>query len=299
MGELTTIKTEVLRYETMRNVRLSDLPQDVLVRSVTESPDVPSISGRVEAMLGHYFKEKQTRADWDHILDDWIDILCQLPYWAIEYACLRWMREDRRKPTPHDIYNMASQEVLRYRDELNRRHDAATASPEPVALTDAEKAHRVKVSEAVMKKFPKGSAVNAATKMRHWADGLSVEEQEFASWMGGGDTGISSESIAISAMGGDKPKRWGWGYPHDPADFGRCARLLRKHPEIREKAFSRLKSQGPVHWSRLIDRWDEIEAEMDKEVGIDWSKGKNAENTYNLIRSIIRPKHVTPNAVQP
>lgn len=114
-----------------------------------------------------------------------------------------------------------------------------------------------------------------------------MNSDELASWFGSGDTGISSQSIAIAAMGGERPANWGWGYPYDPADFGRCARLLRKHPEIRQPAFERLAIEGGEVWAKLIERWDEIDATMKAEVGIDWDKGKRAPQTYRLMQSII------------
>lgn len=113
---------------------------------------------------------------------------------------------------------------------------------------------------------------------------------ELANWLGSGDTGVSSKAIAIAAVGGEKPQRWGWGYPHDPSDFGRCARLLKKHPEIRKPAFDRLAIEGGEGWRKLIARWDEIHAAMDEEVGIDWAKGERAPNTYRLMDDILRHK---------
>lgn len=105
------------------------------------------------------------------------------------------------------------------------------------------------------------------------------------SWFGSGDTGMSSETIAIAGMGGEKP-RYGWSYPSDPDDFGRCARLLAKIPELREPAFARLKEVGGDKWRALIAIWDVVHKSMEDEVGIDWSKGGSAPKTYDLMKSI-------------
>lgn len=114
---------------------------------------------------------------------------------------------------------------------------------------------------------------------------MSDIQAKVISWFGAGDTGLSSKSIAIAGTGGDKPA-CGWNYPHDPADFGRCARLLQKVPQLATPAFDRLKAEGGPKWQSLIERWDEIHQTMESEVGIDWSKGRRATKTYELMKSI-------------
>jgi len=108
---------------------------------------------------------------------------------------------------------------------------------------------------------------------------------DIISWFGSDDTGLSSETIAIAGAGGQKPKR-GWSHPHDPSDFGRCARLLERIPGLREAAFTRLEQEGGPGWKKLTSRWDEIYACMEDEVGIDWSKAKKAPRTYALMKSM-------------
>lgn len=110
-------------------------------------------------------------------------------------------------------------------------------------------------------------------------------QRRVISWFGAGDTGLSSETIAIAGSGGDKPKR-GWDWPRDPSDFGRCARLLALIPELRDPAFARLSEDGGEKWRSIISRWDDVHTCMDREVGIDWSKGKRAEATYHLMKSL-------------
>lgn len=105
------------------------------------------------------------------------------------------------------------------------------------------------------------------------------------SWFGAGDTGLSSEAIAIAGGGGDTPKG-GWSYPRDPSDLGRCARLLRKIPELKSPAFERLNAVGGEKWRALISRWDDVISCMENEVGIDWTRGKSAPMTYDLMKEI-------------
>ena len=105
-------------------------------------------------------------------------------------------------------------------------------------------------------------------------------------WATGQGTGLSSNVIARAASGvcADDSS---WNYPHDPADFGRCAYLLSLIPEIKEPAFEVLSANGGVVWAALIARWDEIETCMKKEVGLRWEKGRSAHETYDLMRGII------------
>ena len=105
-------------------------------------------------------------------------------------------------------------------------------------------------------------------------------------WLNGHDTGISSKAI-MSQMLGEKPEPYT--HPHDPSDLGRCLRLLRLIPAWRSR-IGEMASVSKV-WKRLAAHWDELEAMMDGEVGIDWEKGKSAPKTYDRMRQIIEGKH--------
>ncbi len=104
------------------------------------------------------------------------------------------------------------------------------------------------------------------------------------SWLLSEDTGISSKTI-LSRMMNIPMRAWRRGYPLDPSDFGRCERLLDKFPAWRAR-LSEMSDEGPV-WKALVESWDAIRATMQDEVGTDWSKGKNAPKTYDLMQSII------------
>lgn len=104
-----------------------------------------------------------------------------------------------------------------------------------------------------------------------------------ASWFSSNDTGISSKAIAAHMTGGDVGEGWGGGWPHDPADLGRCLRLLELFPEWKPR-IGEMAEHGPG-WAGLVARWDEIVQSMADEVGIDWSKGKSAPLTYDLMQA--------------
>lgn len=79
-------------------------------------------------------------------------------------------------------------------------------------------------------------------------------------WLFGGDTGLSSECMWRTFMGVREPADWfrRGSYPLDPADLGRCIRLLDRFPEWRPR-LSEMRVHGPA-WSALVDHWDELEA---------------------------------------
>lgn len=79
-------------------------------------------------------------------------------------------------------------------------------------------------------------------------------------WLAGGDTGISSITIWHVMTGRPIPGgQWARpDIPHDPADFGRCHRLLAEFPEWRER-MPEVAAMYP-EWSGLVERWDDVTA---------------------------------------
>ena len=101
-------------------------------------------------------------------------------------------------------------------------------------------------------------------------------------WLLEDDTGVSSKTI-LSVMTGITPdNRWN-SAPSDPADLGRCLRLLELFPEW--KARMHLMSGVNERWAKAVECWDEISQNMKEEVGIDWSKSRSAPDTYKLMKS--------------
>lgn len=82
-------------------------------------------------------------------------------------------------------------------------------------------------------------------------------------WMRSSDTGISSRAIWYHMMGLLRTDSWGSGPPMDPADFGRCHRLLVAFPEWRARIGEMAKYRS---WEKLAPAWDELEALYVEEV---------------------------------
>ncbi len=110
--------------------------------------------------------------------------------------------------------------------------------------------------------------------------GKMDEMAKVIAWFGGRDTGMSSKAIASHMTTGNCDGS----YPHDPDDLGRCLRLLVLFPHWKP----RLPEMGHYSdvWAKYAARWAEMEACMAEEVGIDWSKGRRAEKTYNLMAEV-------------
>lgn len=116
-------------------------------------------------------------------------------------------------------------------------------------------------------------------------------------WWNAGDTGLSSETLALELLGAfyrekDASARLWFrkmsredDHPHDPADLGRCLRLIADVPEVRA-CVDRLAERNE-HWRRLAPVWDELAALMEAEVGIDWRKGDRAPRTYARMREVL------------
>lgn len=101
-------------------------------------------------------------------------------------------------------------------------------------------------------------------------------------WFASKDTGMSSEAIASHMAIGECDGS----YPHDPADLGRCLRLLKLFPEW-EARIGEMSAYGKV-WAAYAARWQDMKTAMEDEVGIDWSKARKAPKTYDLMKNIQR-----------
>jgi hypothetical protein len=101
-------------------------------------------------------------------------------------------------------------------------------------------------------------------------------------WLQSGDTGLSSKAICAYMLGGAAIAEHD--YPRDPADLGRCLRLLEKVPEWKPR-IPEMARFGAV-WKGLAERWGDLDSSMREEVGINWEKGKSAARTYELMKQI-------------
>lgn len=94
-------------------------------------------------------------------------------------------------------------------------------------------------------------------------------------WLANGATGMSSETMAYTALG---VKYKSACHPYDPSDFNRCLLLLEAAPIVRV-SFPEIRELSP-EWAAIIDHWDELEKLFLGEAGRDWSKSKHAPKTY-------------------
>lgn len=100
-------------------------------------------------------------------------------------------------------------------------------------------------------------------------------------WFANGERGISSEAMACAVCGIQPNERWAkfGNNPRDPDDFRRCVLFLEAVPEAREHLDSVAKLSEV--WARLVDRWDDLEALLEKEM----PTGK-APKLYNIMKDI-------------
>lgn len=110
-----------------------------------------------------------------------------------------------------------------------------------------------------------------------------MTQQLVLQWLADGDTGVSSESLAFEYLGTVRGGYSGIDAPHDPADLGRCLRLIKRVPEVRACVDSLAKKHS--RWNKAAPAWDDIAKCMEDEVGIDWSKGRSAPKTYELMKA--------------
>lgn len=106
-------------------------------------------------------------------------------------------------------------------------------------------------------------------------------------WLMGSDTGVSSKAILAFMVLVPNGTVYADTYPYDPADLGRCLRLLDLIPEWKPHVAGMASNCGP-YWKALVERWDELSVSLAAEVGEGWPKG-SAPKTYALMRSILDP----------
>lgn len=104
------------------------------------------------------------------------------------------------------------------------------------------------VIAAAAKAFAKEHA-RCTTKI--WTEPVPTTPQQ---WAAGRDTGISSMTIYSVVMGVPIDRA---DVPHDPADFGRCYRLLQLFPAWRQR-LDQVAERHPT-WARMVDEWSALE----------------------------------------
>ena len=112
--------------------------------------------------------------------------------------------------------------------------------------------------------------------------GAPASMKPYVDWVNGGDSGISSKTLLSAITGVNFMDRFGPGVPRDPADFGRCYRLLERFPELRPQ-LSKVAEKHPV-WTRLVERWSDLEVMY--RAAID-SGAETAPELYRAIQDAI------------
>jgi hypothetical protein len=111
--------------------------------------------------------------------------------------------------------------------------------------------------------------------------------QNAVDWIVGPDTGASSKEIWGAMVGARLSIVRRVAHPRDPADLGRCLRLLERIPEWRGR-ISEMAELSPV-WASLAQYWDELEA-MFREDGdgtLDPPWDTEMNRTYYRLRYVI------------
>jgi hypothetical protein len=90
---------------------------------------------------------------------------------------------------------------------------------------------------------------------------VSEELKKAVAWLLGSDTGVSSKMILSVMVGVEITSHFGADVPQDPADFGRCYRLLFALPEWRVR-LSEVAEKYPA-WGPLVREWDALTAEYE------------------------------------
>jgi hypothetical protein len=113
---------------------------------------------------------------------------------------------------------------------------------------------------------------------------MANEERAALAWLFGGDTGLSSKAILMAALGirSTEPRI---DYPLDPADLGRCLRML----DLMPWAFHGVDELAMLskRWCALRTHWDELRICFENEVGIAWEKGSSARKTFRMMQRIL------------
>lgn len=118
---------------------------------------------------------------------------------------------------------------------------------------------------------------------------------ELLQWLAGHDTGLSSKAIlahmehneVIQAMNGT----WGMAHPLDPADLGRCIRLMDIEPSYRDRIIEM--AYYSKEWARLALHWGELEALYHEEVSD--HRGR-APRTYARMQELLKKRTVSSGA---
>ena len=112
---------------------------------------------------------------------------------------------------------------------------------------------------------------------------VDVPAQRVEEWITGHDTGTSSKAIYRHMMGYTRERATFGTHPHDPADFGRCYRLLQIAPNWRNRIGEM--AEYSKAWASLAGAWDELTAMYEAVVE---SGAKDARALYDRMHELVR-----------
>jgi hypothetical protein len=159
---------------------LRDKSTEDLIRAIHSPGDEEFATERARIALSHYFDRDMSNRDRAEMLEDYGRALRGLPRWAVSQAFDRWISEQRRRPAPGDIVDLAKQAIRRITDELASRRREAERATLPAPETDpeeraamAERAKRIMEEAgftaarmAFVKRFPTARTVEEAEEKR-------------------------------------------------------------------------------------------------------------------------------------
>lgn len=116
---------------------------------------------------------------------------------------------------------------------------------------------QITVAAAMFKAFCK---VHAKCKTKTYAEPPIEYPHD---WARSRDIGVSAGTI-YAAMTGEYSPCGQYDIPHDPADFGRCYRLLKHFPDWRAGLYS-VSRKWPA-WEPFVAHWSELEALYEQEL---------------------------------
>jgi hypothetical protein len=75
--------------------------------------------------------------------------------------------------------------------------------------------------------------------------------------------------------------------PRETVSLARCIQLLRQFPWMKARAFDFLSRLTGSAWPYLIGKWDELEAELERETGCRTEEYTYAPRTYRMLHEIV------------
>jgi len=135
-------------------------------------------------------------------------------------------------------------------------------------------------------------SVLASYMEQYGSSGLSANA---VNWLASGARGASSNTLftRLTGVSADNNKP---AYPYDPADFGRCRRLLEACPELLP-SLHKVRDVCP-EWAAIVDHWDKLCTLMDAEAPNWRTGGGQARQTYELMKTIFKEAEETQYANQ-